>query len=49
MSTVLGIVLLLVTAAGLIATLASFIWAAIKDGEDNDAVQSRLLRRRFPS
>jgi hypothetical protein len=47
-STVLSILLLTVTAAALIATLASFVWAAIKDGEDNDEVQKRLIRRRFP-
>jgi nitrogen fixation-related uncharacterized protein len=28
--------------------LALFIWAAVKDGQANDAVQARILRRHWP-
>jgi hypothetical protein len=47
-ATFVAIVLVAITAASLLVTLAAFIWAAFKDGEDNDAVQARLLHRRFP-
>ncbi len=48
MSLALGIVLIVITAAATLFTLALFVWAAYKDGEANDAIQSRLIRRRWP-
>ena len=48
MNLALGIVLIVVTAAGALFVLGLFIWGAIKDGEANDAVQGRIHRRRWP-
>ena len=48
MNLALGIVLIVVTAAGALFVLGLFIWGAIKDGEANDAVQARIHRRRWP-
>jgi hypothetical protein len=25
-----------------------FVWAAVKDGQENDALQARIIRRRWP-
>jgi hypothetical protein len=43
-----GIVLVVITAIGAAFVLGLFVWAAIKDGQDNDAVQARIHRRRWP-
>lgn len=45
--TAAAIVLAVVMAASVIAVLAVFVWAAIKDGREDQAVQRRLgIRRR---
>lgn len=45
--TAFGILLLVISAAGVIVVLAAFIWAARKDGEEDRALQRRLgIRRR---
>jgi hypothetical protein len=44
----LGILLVVVTAAGGLLVLGLFIWGAVKDGQANDAVQARIHRRRWP-
>ncbi len=31
-----------------VVVMALFVWAAVKDGQANDAVQARLLRRHWP-
>jgi hypothetical protein len=42
-----GIVLAVVMGASVILVLAMFVWAAIKDGREDQAVQRRLgIRRR---
>jgi hypothetical protein len=42
-----GIVLAVVVGASVILVLAMFVWAAIKDGREDKAVQRRLgIRRR---
>lgn len=47
MSTVAGIVILAVTVAGIAVAFAAFVWAARKDGEEDEARQRRLgIRRR---
>jgi hypothetical protein len=47
MDTALGILLLAVTVAGLVAVGVAFVWAARKDGEEDRALQKRLgIRRR---
>jgi hypothetical protein len=43
----LGIVLVVVTAASGLFVFGLFIWGAIKDGQDNDAVQASAHRRRW--
>ena len=48
MDLALGIVLVVVTAGGAVFVLGLFVWAAIKDGQANDAVQARIHRRRWP-
>jgi hypothetical protein len=42
-----GIVLILVTFLSAALVVGLFVWAAVKDGQDNDAVQSQLERRRL--
>jgi hypothetical protein len=45
--TAFGILLLVISAAGVIVVLAAFVWAARKDGEEDRALQRRLgIRRR---
>ena len=47
MTTAAGIVLLLISIAGVVVVLAAFVWAARKDGEEDRALQRRLgIRRR---
>jgi nitrogen fixation-related uncharacterized protein len=47
MSTFLGIVIAAVSVITLAVVLGAFIWAAKKDGEEDQAVQKRLgIRRR---
>lgn len=47
MDTALGIVILAVSLAGVIAVAAAFVWAARKDGEEDLETQRRLgIRRR---
>jgi hypothetical protein len=48
MDLALGIVLIVVTAAGALFVLGLFVWGAIKDGQANDAVQARIHRRSWP-
>jgi hypothetical protein len=49
MDLALGILLVVVSAAGALFVFALFIWAAIKDGEANDAMRARVHRRRWPA
>jgi hypothetical protein len=45
--TAFGILLLLISVAGVVVVLAAFVWAARKDGEEDRALQRRLgIRRR---
>jgi nitrogen fixation-related uncharacterized protein len=47
METTLGIIILAVSVAGVVVALAAFVWAAKKDGEEDEATQRRLgIRRR---
>jgi hypothetical protein len=47
MDTTLGILVLLVSLAGVIVVGIAFVWAARKDGEEDLATQRRLgIRRR---
>jgi hypothetical protein len=47
MDTAAAILVFAVTLAGVIVVLAAFVWAARKDGEEDEAVQRRLgIRRR---
>jgi len=48
MSLAFGIVLVVVSVIATLIVLAMFVWAAYKDGQDNDAIQSRFLHRRWP-
>jgi hypothetical protein len=48
MELALGIVLIVITLAGALFVLGLFVWAAVKDGQDNDALQARIHRRRWP-
>jgi hypothetical protein len=48
MELALGIILIVVSAAAALFVFGLFIWGAIKDGEENDAIQARIHRRRFP-
>ena len=41
---ILGIVIVASGVIGLIVAVALFMWAAVKDGEDNDATQARIRR-----
>ena len=43
-----GIVLVVLGVASTVFVGWLFVWAAIKDGRDNDALQRRIIRRRFP-
>jgi hypothetical protein len=45
--TALGILVVLVSLAGVVAVAIAFVWAARKDGEQDEATQRRLgIRRR---
>ena len=46
MSTAAGIVILAVTVAGIVVAFAAFVWAAKKDGEEDEALQRRTGTRR---
>lgn len=47
MTTAAGILVLVVSLAGVIVVAAAFLWAAKKDGEEDRALQRRLgIRRR---
>ena len=49
MTLALEIVFLVVTLATAAVVVGLFVWGAIKDGEDNDAAQRRVIRRRWPA
>jgi hypothetical protein len=45
--TAAAILILAITVAGIVVVLVAFVWAAKKDGEEDEAVQRRLgIRRR---
>jgi len=44
--TALGILILAVTVAGIVAVGVAFVWAARKDGEEDRSLQKRLGSRR---
>ena len=47
MDTALGLLVLLVSLAGVIVVAVAFVWAARKDGEEDRTLQRRLgIRRR---
>lgn len=47
MGIVVAIVVIAFSAAGVVAVIAMFVWAARKDGEEDRAIQKKLgLRRR---
>ena len=47
MDTAFGLIVLLVSVAGVVVVAVAFVWAARKDGEEDLAVQRRLgIRRR---
>lgn len=47
MGTALGILVVLVSLAGVVGVAIAFVWAARKDGEQDEATQRRLgIRRR---
>jgi hypothetical protein len=48
MSLAVGIVLVVLAVVSTIVVLALFVWAAVKDGQENDALQARIIRRRWP-
>jgi hypothetical protein len=48
MTSVWGIIAIVFTLAIMLGTLGLFIWAAVKDGEEDKAVRSRVVRRRWP-
>jgi nitrogen fixation-related uncharacterized protein len=48
MDLALGIILVVVTAAGAVLVFGLFIWGAIKDGQANDAARAKVTRRRWP-
>jgi hypothetical protein len=39
---ILGIVIVASGVIGLVVAVVLFMWAAVKDGEDNDAMQARV-------
>ena len=39
---VLAVVIIASGVIGLVVVVVLFVWAAVKDGQDNDATQSRL-------
>jgi len=43
-----GIVLTVLAALSTLLVIGLFVWAAVKDGQENDALQSRIIRRRWP-
>ncbi|MEO5574959.1 MAG: hypothetical protein ABIR67_02320 [Gaiellaceae bacterium] len=46
MDAAVGILLLVLSLAGVVVVLAAFVWAARKDGEADRALQRRLGTRR---
>ena len=48
MNLAFGIILLVVSVLSVAVVIGMFVWGAIKDGQDNDAVQGRIQRRRWP-
>jgi hypothetical protein len=48
MTVALEVVIIVVTAATAVFVLGLFVWGAVKDGQDNEAVQRRIVRRRWP-
>lgn len=44
-----GIVLIVLTALSALFIAVLFIWAAIKDGQDQDAIDARVVRRHWPA
>ena len=46
MDTALGILILVISVASVIAVAIGFVWAARKDGEEDRALQKRLGIRR---
>jgi hypothetical protein len=48
MDLALTIILSAVTIAGALFVLGLFVWGAVKDGQDNDAVQAKLHRHDSP-
>jgi hypothetical protein len=48
MTVALEIIVIVVTALTAIAVVGLFVWGAVKDGEDNDEIQARIVRRRWP-
>jgi nitrogen fixation-related uncharacterized protein len=47
MTTAAGILVLAISLAGVIVVAAAFLWAAKKDGEEDESTQRRLgIRRR---
>jgi len=43
-----AVVLIALTVLSAALVLGLFVWAAIKDGEDNAAMNARVVRRRWP-
>jgi len=48
MSLALGIIVVVLSVATALFVAYLFVWAARKDGQENDAIQSRIIRRRWP-
>ena len=48
MNLAFGIILLVVSLLSVAVVIGMFVWGAIKDGQDNDAVHARIQRRRWP-
>lgn len=48
MSLALIIVVIAITALTAVAVIGLFLWGAVKDGQDNDAIQASIRRIRLP-
>ena len=48
MSLALIIVVIAITALTAVGVIGLFLWGAVKDGEDNDAIQASIRRLRLP-
>ena len=48
MNIVLAVIVIAITVLTAVAVLALFVWGAVKDGEEEDRVQSRLRRLKPP-